>query len=50
MLCVSAVLCVMVYPWMETAVIYFVLAQAALTLGTVPLTERALKRRFGASA
>lgn len=50
MLCVSAVLCVMVYPWTETAVIYFVLAQATLTLGTVPLTERALKRRFGASA
>ncbi len=47
MLCVSAVLCVMVYHWMETAVLYFVLAQAALTLGTVPLTERALKRKFG---
>lgn len=47
MLGVSAVLCVLLYQWMETAVLYFVLAQAALTLGTVPLTERALKRKFG---
>ena len=47
MLGVSAVLCVLLYQWMETAVLYFVLAQAALTLGSVPLTERALKRKFG---
>lgn len=47
MLGVSAVLCVLLYQWMETAVLYFVLAQAALTMGTVPLTERALKRKFG---
>jgi len=50
MLWVSEVRAVLVYHWREAAVISFVLAQAALTLGTVPLTARALKRRFGASA
>ena len=38
---VPAVLCVLLYQWMETAVLYFVLARRRrLTLGTVPLTER----------
>ena len=47
MLGVSALLCIVLYRRMEAAVIYMILAQAVLTLGTVPLTERALKRKFG---